>query len=170
MFYRPVTSSVAKNSHQATEHTRAQRAREYLNTRRRGLSMTLDTNRVRELLVKMAHHQQRCVSLVHASSHRMLARSAHRFVKIEKVMIKKMAMVFLDQDGEPLIKEAACKQRLASFADYTEMHAMNKRLLDEVKSLLKTIDDTHLTALVSYWLAALQVENDELQKHLPQGE
>lgn len=81
-----------------------------------------------------------------------------------------MAMVFLDQDGEPLIKEAACKQRLASFADYTEMHAMNKRLLDEVKSLLKTIDDTHLTALVSYWLAALQVENDEMQKHLPQGE
>ena len=47
---------------------------------------------------------------------------------------------------------------------------MNKLLLDDLKALLRAIDDTNLTALVSYWLAALQVENDEIEKHLPQGE
>ncbi|MGO1297616.1 MAG: hypothetical protein ACTMIA_09950 [Vibrio sp.] len=132
--------------------------------------MTLETNRVRELLVKMAHHRQRCVPLVHAQSHITLARSAQRFVKIEKVMIKKMAMLFFEQDGETFITANSMGYGTAEFGDYQEMHAMNKWMLNDVKLLLKTIDDTNLTALVSYWLAALQIENDEMQKHLPTGE
>lgn len=51
--------------------------------------MTLDNNRVRELLVKMTHHRQTCLPLVNPQSHMTLARAAYRFVKIEKVMIKR---------------------------------------------------------------------------------
>lgn len=47
---------------------------------------------------------------------------------------------------------------------------MNAQLLNELKQLLRELDDANLTALISYWVAALQVENDELEKHLPQGE
>ncbi|MFH0240367.1 hypothetical protein [Vibrio alginolyticus] len=132
--------------------------------------MTLDNNRVRELLVKMTHHRQTCLPLVSPQSHMTLARAAYRFVKIEKVMIKKMAKLFFDQDGEQFIAENATEYGVAELGNYKEMHFMNKLLLDDLKALLRAIDDTNLTALVSYWLAALQVENDEIEKHLPQGE
>lgn len=35
--------------------------------------MTLDNNRVRELLVKMTHHRQTCLPLVNPQSHMTLA-------------------------------------------------------------------------------------------------
>lgn len=132
--------------------------------------MTVEMNRVRELLVKMIHHRQRCEALIYAQSHRTLARSAYRFVKIEKVMIQKMAMLLFKQDGEQFITAHNTGYDVIEFDDYNEMHAMNKSMLKDIKSLIKTTGDTNLTALVSYWLAALQIENDEMHKHLPTSE
>ncbi|CAE6879308.1 hypothetical protein ACN5SO_001119 [Vibrio parahaemolyticus] len=132
--------------------------------------MTLNNTRVRELLIKMAHHRQTCLPLVDPHSHMNIARSAYRFVKIEKVMIKKMVDLFFDQNGDDFIAEHANKTGLATLGNYKEMHFMNAQLLSELKQLLRELDDANLTALISYWVAALQVENDELEKHLPQGE
>ncbi|WP_257145776.1 hypothetical protein [Vibrio sp. ES.051] len=84
-------------------------------------------------------------------------------------MIKKMAKLFFDQDGDQFMAENATVYGVAELGNYKEMHFMNKQLLNNLKTLLKAIDDANLTALVSYWLAALQVENDELEKQLPQG-
>ncbi|MCA2447914.1 hypothetical protein LAZ54_26580, partial [Vibrio alginolyticus] len=59
---------------------------------------------------------------------------------------------------------------IATLGNYKKMLFMNAQLLSELKQLLRELDDANLTALISYWVAALQVENDELEKHLPQGE
>lgn len=133
--------------------------------------MTLNNTRVRELLIKMAHHRQTCLPLVDPHSHMNIARSAYRFVKIEKSDDqKKWSIYFFDQSGDDFIAEHANKTGIATLGNYKEMHFMNAQLLSELKQLLRELDDANLTALISYWVAALQVENDELEKHLPQGE
>ncbi|KIT55207.1 hypothetical protein H334_20375 [Vibrio parahaemolyticus 901128] len=128
--------------------------------------MTLNNTRVRELLIKMAHHRQTCLPLVDPHSHMNIARSAYRFVKIEKVIFARP----LATAGDDFIAEHANKTGVATLGNYKEMHFMNAQLLIELKQLLRELDDANLTALISYWVAALQVENDELEKHLPQGE
>ncbi|KIT32494.1 hypothetical protein H323_14865 [Vibrio parahaemolyticus VP766] len=81
-----------------------------------------------------------------------------------------MVDLFFDQNGDDFIAEHANKTGIATLGNYKEMHFMNAQLLSELKQLLRELDDANLTALISYWVAALQVENDELEKHLPQGE
>ncbi|SJN59210.1 hypothetical protein RND59_00205 [Vibrio ruber] len=124
---------------------------------------------VKELLVKIAHHRQRCLPLVDAHSHQNIDRSASRFVKIEKVMLNKIANLFFDQNGDDFIAEHTNKTDIATISHYQEMHFMNAQLLRELKQLLRELDDANLAMLLSYWIAALQVENDELEKYLPQG-
>ncbi|WP_038180855.1 hypothetical protein [Vibrio rhizosphaerae] len=131
--------------------------------------MTFTNKRVRELLVKIAHHRQTCLPLVDPHSHQNIDRSAYRFVKIEKVMIKKIAALFFDQDGDDFIAEHTHKHDIATPNNYQEMHFMNAQLLRELKQRLRELDDTNLATLLSYWIAALQVESDELEKYLPQG-
>lgn len=131
--------------------------------------MALNHTQARELLVKVAHHRQTCLPLVDPHSHMNLARAAYRFVKVEKVMIKKMAELLFDKNGDDIIAEHASKSGIATLGNYKEMHFMNTQLLSELKQLIKDLDDANLAALISYWVAALQVENDELEKYLPQG-
>lgn len=74
--------------------------------------MTLNNMRVMELLIKMAHHRQTCLPLVDPHSHMNIARSAYRFVKIEKVMIKKMVDLFLIKMATTLSQNTPTKREL----------------------------------------------------------
>lgn len=75
--------------------------------------MTLNNTRVRELLIKMAHHRQTCLPLVDPHSHMNIARSAYRFVKIEKVMIKKNGRsIFLNKMATTLSQNTPTKLEL----------------------------------------------------------
>lgn len=131
--------------------------------------MTLNNTRIHELLVRMVHHYQKCLPLVEPHSHQNISRSAYRFVKIEKVMIKKMAELFLDHNGEDFMTQHT-RNTITLLDDYSAMHGLNTRMLRELKQCLRSLDNTHLAAALSYWVAALQVENDELGKYIPQGE
>lgn len=132
--------------------------------------MTFNHTRIRALLIKIAHHRQMCLPIVDPHSHMNIGRSAYRFVKIEKVMIKKIAGLFFERDGEDFITEPENQTGVKTPGNYKEMHVMNAHLLNELKQELRGMDDTNLAALISYWVAALQVENDELENYVSQGE
>ncbi|ASA54824.1 hypothetical protein [Vibrio gazogenes] len=133
-------------------------------------TLVKEFTRVRALLKKIANHRQTCLPLVDPHSHQNIDRSASRFVKIEKVMISKIADLLFDQSGDDFIAEQTNKTNVTALSNYQEMHFMNAQLLRELKQQLNDLDDTRLATLISYWIAALQVENDELEKCLPQGE
>ncbi len=84
----------------------------------------------------MVHHRQTCLPLVDPHSHMNIARSAYRFVKIEKVMIK-MVDLFLIKMATTLSRNTPTG--IATLGNYKEMHFMNAQLLSELKQLLPRV-------------------------------
>ncbi|CAK2412044.1 hypothetical protein VCRA2113O415_1540001 [Vibrio crassostreae] len=54
----------------------------------------------------------------------------------------------------------------ALIVSYNDMYQSNLSLISYLKNTIRKFNNQHMSAFFSYWVAALQVENDEIAKHL----
>lgn len=57
-------------------------------------------------------------------------------------------------------------QQSTSIVDYNDMYRSNLSLISYLKNIIRKFNNQHMSSFFSYWVAALQVENDEMAKHL----
>ncbi|WP_253817102.1 hypothetical protein [Vibrio coralliilyticus] len=58
------------------------------------------------------------------------------------------------------------ESQLVLMSNYDEMYQSNRQLITYLKSVIGTFNNQKLSSFFSYWVAALQVENDEMAKNL----
>lgn len=69
-------------------------------------------------------------------------------------------------DLNPEIDSSTRKYQPIVISNYDEMYQSNRQLITYLKNAIGTFNNPKLSSFFSYWVAALQVENDEMAKHL----
>jgi hypothetical protein len=125
--------------------------------------LTQNKNELIEIIVRVRAHYDSCLVVINKRFNENVARSALKFAKVEKSMLSKLEVFF---DNDESIKEASDKQKV-NFKTYPEMYENNIRLIEFLKLKIKEIKHEEVCTLLSYWVAALQMENDDMKKYLP---
>lgn len=120
-------------------------------------------NGINQLLLTLSVHYLSCTKFIADKRYGNIARVAQRFIKIEGSMINKVSTKF-DRQTDLQRQQGECHYPVIS--NYTDMYQRNIALISYLKSTIKQFDSHQLAAFFSYWVAALQVENDEMAKHL----
>ncbi|UTT87292.1 hypothetical protein LZI70_19925 (plasmid) [Vibrio pelagius] len=120
--------------------------------------------RIDKILFALKGHYQSCRDLVEYRAHQALSRAASRFLKIERSMINEIKLKISDLNPE--IDSSARKYQPIVISNYDEMYQSNRQLITYLKNAIGTFNNPKLSSFFSYWVAALQVENDEMAKHL----
>ena len=120
---------------------------------------------VGDVLFRLKNHYISCINLIGNRSNGNLFRAASRFMKIEHSMIDEIIRTFnikeTNINSTPMIEEAR-----PVILNYNDMYTSNLNLITFLKNTIKTFNNQHMSSFLSYWVAALQVENDEIAKHL----
>lgn len=118
-------------------------------------------HRIELILVKLQTHYQACLCVTQKSFNHNVSRTANRFITIERAMINEISDRFIDSvsvDTEDKI--------FIQINSYSDMYRSNLLLISFLKKSIKKFHSPSITALLSYWVAGLQVENDEMAKHV----
>lgn len=118
-------------------------------------------HRIAFILSKLKNHYTACIGITKQGFNHNISRTANRFIKIEKSMIEQINKLFnhvLLHTIHPLYHE-----KINSFND---MYQSNLNLIHFLKSSLRHFSNKKIVALLSYWVAGLQMENDEMAKHI----
>lgn len=107
-------------------------------------------------------HYSSCADLLSYNSNQNISRSANRFIKIEKSMIDEITKTFSHQNDSNLIIQTPIRK----LNNYHDMYKNNVELILFLKVSMKKLNNKSLSAFLSYWVAALQIENDEISKYL----
>lgn len=118
---------------------------------------------INQLLLTLSAHHVSCTKFIADKHYGNIARIAQRFIKIEGSMINKVSTKFFRQT-EVQLQQGDLHYPVIS--NYIDMHQRNIDLISYLKSTIKQFNNHQLAAFFSYWVAALQVENDEMAKHL----
>ena len=117
------------------------------------------------VLFRLKKHYVSCINLVKNRSNGNLFRAANRFMQIEHSMIDEIIRTFnikeTNINSTHVIEEAP-----PVILNYNDMYTSNLNLIGFLKNTIKTFNNQHMSSFLSYWVAALQVENDEIAKHL----
>jgi hypothetical protein len=114
------------------------------------------------VLFRLKKHYLSCVDLIKYNAYGNINRAANRFIKVERAMINEMSKIFnIDQS-----KSINLEQENVIIDNYGDMHESNLQLIMVLKETMRKFNNREVSAFLSYWVAALQVENDELAKHL----
>ncbi|WP_172564411.1 hypothetical protein [Vibrio navarrensis] len=116
------------------------------------------------ILFALKEHYQSCCQLVEYRTHQTLSRAASRFLKVERSMINEIKIKVLDLKTEN--NHSMQESPSVVISSYDEMYQSNRQLITYLKSAIGTFNNQKLSSFFSYWVAALQVENDEMAKHL----
>ncbi|ELZ1261973.1 hypothetical protein SPN99_004215 [Vibrio fluvialis] len=116
------------------------------------------------ILFALKEHYQSCCQLVEYRTHQTLSRAASRFLKVERSMINEIKIKVLDLKTEN--NHSMQESQSVVISSYDEMYQSNRQLITYLKSAIGTFNNQKLSLFFSYWVAALQVENDEMAKHL----
>lgn len=117
---------------------------------------------ITDIIHRLSVHYHACLALIDHNMHYNLDRSAVRFTQIEKAMLDKLAP-FKAERGH----NSHPRQTVAPFASHDEMFQANRALITFLKRRLSAIDNNDVCSFLSYWVAALQMENDEMANYLP---
>lgn len=117
-----------------------------------------------KILCTLKEHYFSCVELVEQKTNGNISRAANRFIKIERSMIKEVNTKFC-VDGTDS-DHSILSQQSTSIVDYNDMYRSNLSLISYLKNIIRKFNNQHMSSFFSYWVAALQVENDEMAKHL----
>ncbi|MEO9654230.1 hypothetical protein [Marinomonas sp.] len=118
----------------------------------------MTTEVVQEVLEKSVSHYQACMGLGDLHESQRISRAASRFIKTEKSMIRDINVKIGIE-----CPQLPCSDKIKN---YSSMYAYNSRLISFIKSKIKQNLDIKVITLLSYWVAALQIENDEMAKYL----
>ncbi|MCL1067518.1 hypothetical protein L2735_11985 [Shewanella olleyana] len=125
---------------------------------------TIQYKGVDKLISSLKKHYLACLYLINKKDHENISRAAKRFVKIEHSMINEVNRKFNIE--EPIQNHLNVAQPLATISNYHEMYHSNVKLIAFLKSTIRQFNNCHMASFLSYWVAALQLENDEMEKHL----
>lgn len=119
---------------------------------------------ITDIIEKLNHHYLASINLANNNLHSSLDRSVNRFRQVEKSMLDKLAPF------ESYRRETDAGQsgnRVTPFASHEVMYQANLSLVTFLKHKLAAIENDDIRSFLSYWVAALQMENDEMAKYLP---
>ena len=125
-----------------------------------------DHSQLSQVVFAMQYHYQSCSSVLESAPNEKQNRAAERFLQLEHKAIKALAKVVM---VESMPTQEQLKQgnfTLSPVHTFEDMYLANERLLANIKFKFKAILNERLSSVLSYWLAALQVEHDDLAKHL----
>lgn len=133
--------------------------------------MKLTTHALENMLTSIIHHHARSLTLLKKRPNNALTRSAHRFVVVEQALMNRVAKLLFKQKSQQVLSRLAHAQRShskddQSFDDYQHMYHANTQLIIALRTHLREITDRSLTLQISYWVAAMQMENDEIEKQI----
>jgi len=118
-------------------------------------------NRVAFILNKLKHHYSACLDVTHQGKNHNISRTASRFIQIEKSMIEQLKQHF---SGVPL--HAVHTPYPEEITNFNDMYQSNLHLIHFLKDSIKHFNNATIVGLLSYWIAGLQVENDEMAKYI----
>ncbi|GGB11973.1 hypothetical protein [Agarivorans gilvus] len=111
-------------------------------------------------------HYQRCLSLIHQPLEHAVRRALERLIRVEQKAICSLANFVKKEDlKQDIIKQSSASVRLVEPSTDALLQE-NLALIEALKLQLQALQQPALIQLLSYWLAALQIEHDELAKHI----
>lgn len=119
---------------------------------------------ITDIIDRLTEHYHACLALIDHDMHYNLDRSAVRFTQLEKSMLTKLAPFAPESSGGSARQG---QQTGRTFASHQEMFQANCKLINFLKRRLSAIDNHDICSFLSYWVAALQMENDEMACYLP---
>lgn len=128
--------------------------------------MSLKKQQISQLLIQSLHHYQASLSLLQHQANSSVTRAAYRFLRIESSMLNKISHIYFDKELDDFIKHYQVDLSVKPVKSYQDFFAKNCELLTQLKGLIRQIDFPEFKVQVSYWIAALQMENDEIRKHI----
>jgi hypothetical protein len=111
-------------------------------------------------------HHQRCLSLIHQPLEHAVRRALERLIRVERKAICSLANFVKKEDlKQDIINQSSASIRLVEPSTDALLQE-NLALIEALKLQLQALQQPTLIQLLSYWLAALQIEHDELAKHI----
>jgi hypothetical protein len=119
---------------------------------------------IEKILCTLKDHYFSCVDLIEQKAHGNIARAANRFIKVERSLINEVNTKFCINNE--VNDNNILSQPPALIVSYNDMYQSNLSLISYLKNTIRKFNNQHMSTFFSYWVAALQVENDEIAKHL----
>jgi len=111
-------------------------------------------------------HHQRCLRLIHQPLEHAVRRALERLIRVERKAICSLANFVKKEDlKQDIINQSSASIRLVEPSTDALLQE-NLALIEALKLQLQALQQPALIQLLSYWLAALQMEHDELAKHI----
>jgi hypothetical protein len=118
-------------------------------------------HRIELILTKLKVHYDACLTITHKNFNQNISRTANRFITIEKSMINEISS--LSNSPVPVETHQYIPMPINNYSD---MYKSNLLLITFLKQNIKKFRSPSVASLLSYWVAGLQVENDEMAKYI----
>lgn len=128
--------------------------------------MRCQDDRVDKLMDQLILHYDKSLPLTQYNTNQSITRAANRFLMIEKAIIDKMIALYFPQSIETVLQHKRAHLNAVHIDNYRMLHQENSALLMTLKLFIRETIDPSLKNLLAYWVAALQIENDEIFNQL----
>ncbi len=119
-----------------------------------------------QVLNLLKYHHQQCYFLINQQLDHAVKRALSRFIRVEQQAIYSLANFVKKEDLKQDVMNHAKVSIGAARPSIETLLAENSHLMDALKHALKAVNEPALVQLLSYWLAALQIEHDELVQQI----
>lgn len=120
----------------------------------------------KQVLNRLRQHHHLCFRFSCQPLAQAVRRPLERFLRVEQKAIFSLANFLMKEDLKQDFLNLEKAKLQAEVASPVVLLQENQRLMNGLKQSLSRIHEPQLLRLLSYWLAALQIEHDELAQHI----
>lgn len=117
---------------------------------------------MQDIIKTLNRHYDSSLHLIDQSGYDSLSRSVSRFMTLEKSLLRQLAIF----EGWESHQRSVAGTHACAFESYGQMQQENTYLIKYLIRRMGRIENTAACSILSYWVAAMQIENDEIARHL----
>lgn len=117
---------------------------------------------MKDIITTLEKHYYSSRNLINNSGYDTVSRAVSRFITLEKSLLRQLMLLEFDR----AFQEKRAADYRDSFENYAEMLRANTELVKYLTKRTAAITDEAASSILSYWVAAMQIENDELARGL----